>query len=69
MIREFIAGDRVQSKHGSPTMEIIKYVTEFEVGVGKTFSDHDVECVWYENGDRKKEIFDQRTLFKVEKNH
>ena len=67
MIREFIAGDRVQLKHGSPTMEITKYVSEHQLGVGDTFSDHHVECVWYENGERKKDIFDQRTLFKVEK--
>ena len=68
MVREFIAGERVQAKHGSPTMEIIKYVTEHEFGVGNVFSDHHVLCVWYENGERKKEVFDQRTLFKVEIN-
>ena len=67
MVREFIAGDRVQLKHGGPTMEIIKYVTEHQFGVGTIYSDHDVECVWYTNAERKKDVFDQRTLFKIEK--
>lgn len=65
MVREFIAGDRVQSKHGSSTMEIVKYITEHELGIGEIFSDHIVRCVWYENGERKTGDFDQRTLFKV----
>ena len=66
MVRKFIAGDRVQSKKGSPTMEIIKYITEHQLGVGIVYSDHNVECVWHENGERNKEVFDQRTIFKVD---
>lgn len=65
MKREFVAGDRVQSKRGGPIMEVIKYVTEPQIAVGEVFSDHLVECVWFENGERKKEIYDQRTLFKI----
>ena len=69
MVREFKAGARVQLKHGGPTMEIIKYITEHERGVGNVYSDHSVECVWYADGERKKDVFDQRTLFKIENHH
>jgi hypothetical protein len=47
-------------------MEVIKYVTEHHLDVGIVFSDHHVECVWYENGKREKDIFDQRTIFKID---
>ena len=67
MDRLFKPGDRVQLRHGGPTMEVIKYTLDHpskkQEGV---FSDHHVECVWYEEDKRKKEVFDQRTLFKVE---
>ena len=65
MVRELTARDKVQSKHDSHTMEIIKYVTQLQLGVGNVYSDHDVECVRYDNGARKKEIFDQRTILKI----
>ncbi|MFT6333485.1 MAG: hypothetical protein ACI86M_000629 [Saprospiraceae bacterium] len=64
MVRKFIAGDRVQSKQYSPTMEIIKYLTGQQLFDGKLFSDLNVECVWYEKEELKKDIFNQRKLLK-----
>ena len=66
MVHEFNTGDRVQSKLGGPIMEIIKYVSEYQLGVGNVYRDHNVECIWYENGEQKKHIFDQRTIFKID---
>lgn len=65
MIRKFKLGDRVQTKHGSPTMEVIKYVVDHNLVSGNSTSDHHVKCVWYESGERKTEVFDQRTLFQI----
>jgi len=64
MIRKFRPGDRVQLRQGGTTMLIIKYVLDHQMS-GSTFSDYHVECVWFENDQRKKQIFDQRTLFKI----
>lgn len=60
MVRRFVAGDRVQQISGGPTMAIIKYAEE-----DGEMSDHFVECIWFEDAERKKSTFDQRTLFKV----
>ena len=60
MVRKFVPGDRVQQESGGPTMELIKYIEQ-----DGQMSDHVVECVWFEDTDRKKSTFDQRTLFKV----
>lgn len=69
MIREFRPGERVQSKHGNQIMEVVKYVSEHELGVGQ-ISDHTVECVWFDDdGNRQKGLFDQRTIFKIENHH
>ena len=65
MNRLFRPGDRVQLKHGSPVMEVMKYEMEKSPLSGEVFSDHELSCVWYENGERKTGVFDQRTLFKV----
>lgn len=68
-VRKFHPGDRVQSKTGGPIMEVVKYVTEHHRW-GDVFSDHDVLCVWYdENKDRHEQVFDQRSLFRLEKEH
>lgn len=70
MVREFSAGDRVQSKHDNQIMEVVKYITEHQFGVGEVYSDHTVECVWFDdNGERQKGLFDQRTIFKIENHH
>lgn len=69
-VRKFKPGNRVQPKAGGPVMEVIKYVTEHRVFVGDVYSDHDVLCVWYDdNKDRHEEVFDQRCLFRIEKEH
>lgn len=65
-VRKLKAGDRVVKKSGGPTMEVIKYVLERQLLVGEKYSEHDVECVWYdEEKKRHKEVFDQRTLVLV----
>jgi uncharacterized protein YodC (DUF2158 family) len=47
-------------------MEVVKYVTDHQILVGDTFSDHHLKCVWYDKGEQKTEVFDQRTLFKID---
>lgn len=64
MIRKFKPGDRVQKHNDGPVMEVVKYVVDQDLG-GENFSNRNVECVWFEDEERKKAIFDQRTLFKV----
>ena len=66
MVHEYITGDKVQLKLGGPTMEITKYESELHLGVGNVYRDHNVECIWYENGEMKKDIFDQRMLVKLD---
>lgn len=69
-VRKFRPGDRVRRKAGGPPMEVIKYVVEQKALAGEVYSEHDVECVWYdEEHNRQKEVFDQRTLYKVEEDH
>lgn len=65
--RLFKPGDRVQQKSGGPIMEVTKYVIDHLPLGGEIYSDHHVECVWYdEEKNRHKDVFDQRTLFKIE---
>ncbi len=66
-IRKFRPGNWVQHKMGGPKMEVIRYETERKPLVGEVLSEHDVLCVWYEDGERKKGVFDQRTLYKTNK--
>ncbi|HFA48358.1 MAG TPA: hypothetical protein ENJ95_04985 [Bacteroidetes bacterium] len=66
-IRKFKPGNWVRHKMGGPVMEVIRYETERKPLVGEVLSEHDVLCVWYEDGERKKGVFDQRTLFKTNK--
>jgi hypothetical protein len=69
-IRKFKPGDRVVRKSDQLMMEVIKYPIEHHILVGDQWSEHDVECVWYdEQKERHKGIFDQRTLIKVEDMH
>lgn len=68
--RKFKTGDRVHRKSGGPTMEVVKYALEHRAFVGDDFSMHDVVCVWYdEEGNRHREVFDQRSLYKLEADH
>lgn len=68
--RKFKTGDRVHRKSGGPVMEVVKYPLEHQALAGDFQSVHDVLCVWFDkNGERHKEVFDQRTLFKLETDH
>lgn len=64
MIRKFKPGDRVQKETYGPVMEVVKYIVDESIA-GENFSTRNIECVWFENEERKKGVFDQRTLFKV----
>jgi uncharacterized protein YodC (DUF2158 family) len=64
-VRKFLPGDRVQQKKGGPVMEVIKYVTERDILTGTTLSDTNVECVWFDEGNRHTGVYDQTNLFKV----
>ncbi len=67
--RKFRTGDRVRQKSGGPVMEVVKYCMEHEL-MGDVFSLHDVKCVWYdEDKNRFVKVFDQRSLYKLEKDH
>ncbi len=66
MKRLFKPGDRVRQKSGGPIMEIIKYVEESNVLLGKNVSSNKVLCVWYEPVyGRKTSVFHQRGLSKA----
>lgn len=67
LVRKFKPGDRVEHKSGGPVMEVIHYVVVRRPLVGKILSEKDVKCVWYENGERKTAILDQRVLIKSSK--
>ncbi|MDX1667310.1 MAG: hypothetical protein R3350_08775 [Saprospiraceae bacterium] len=64
IIRKFKPGDRVLHRPSGQVMEVIKYVTKKAPLVGQIASDEEVQCVWFEKGVRKTEIFHQRTLTK-----
>ena len=63
-IRKFKPGDRVEHKSSNQVMEVIRYEVERIPLVGELLSEEDVLCSWYENGQRKTAVYDQRTLTK-----
>ena len=65
--RRFKPGDRVQKRGKGKKMVVLKYAVKKYPIIGTYTSEHDVECVWFENGNRKKSVFDQRSLTKVTK--
>ena len=65
--RKFKPGDRVQLKGEGPVMQVLKYRCKEIPFVGWVLSDHEVECVWFENGERKTGFFDQRVLNRATK--
>lgn len=69
VVRKFKPGDRVEQKSGGPVMEVMHYEVEDKPLVGEFVSEQDVRCVWYEEGERKTGVFDQRTLTKSTKQH
>ena len=65
--RKFKPGDHVREKTSEQVMEVVKYVMDSEPLGGKVYSDHHLECVWFDDDhNRHKEVFDQRTLYLVE---
>ncbi|HHH49482.1 MAG TPA: DUF2158 domain-containing protein [Saprospiraceae bacterium] len=67
IVRKFKPGDWVEHKLGGPVMEVLRYEVERKALVGEIINERDVKCVWYENGERKTKVFDQRTLKKSSK--
>lgn len=62
MVRFLRAGDRVQMRSGGPVMEVVKYATETKLWIGSYTSEELVECVWYDEKGRQKDIFHQKNL-------
>ncbi len=67
-VRKFKPGDHVREKHNSgQKMKVVKYVIDHQPLVGDVYSDHHVECSWFDKEhNHHSEVFDQRTLFLVE---
>lgn len=61
----FRPGVRVHKKKSDQVMYVSKYIYKKHPFLGKFLSDYDVECIWYENGERKTGIFDQRNLLRI----
>lgn len=66
-MRKFKPGDRVQLRFDGKIMEVLKYVTKHNPLIGNYVSEFEVECVWYENGERKSAVFNQKNLTKASK--
>jgi uncharacterized protein YodC (DUF2158 family) len=68
-MRKFKPGDWVEIKgdEDSPKMEVLKYVLKKEPVFGIENDDTYLECVWYEDGERKSEVFHQDRLIKLTK--
>lgn len=68
MARKFKAGDWVSIKRNATTqkIEVLKYIPKKEPIFGFLDSDTYVECVWYQDGERKSQIFHQNRLIKLQ---
>jgi uncharacterized protein YodC (DUF2158 family) len=68
MARMFIPGNwvKIRGEISAPKMQVIKYISKEDAILGVVNNDEYLECVWYENGERKSEIFHQSRLIKTE---
>ncbi|MEM5567009.1 hypothetical protein WNY78_17950 [Psychroserpens sp. AS72] len=66
MPKKFKPGDwvKIKGKISSPKMEVLKYIPRKDSVLGLVNYDTYLECVWYKNGERKKEVFNQNKLIK-----
>ncbi|WP_405382726.1 hypothetical protein [Maribacter sp. LLG6340-A2] len=64
MTRKFKPGDWVKSKGllNAPKMQVLKYISKKDGLFGVVQNHSYVECIWYENGERKSDIFHQNKL-------
>lgn len=69
MVHIWKSGDRVESKNGGPVMEVINYIEEHNILVGKVISDHIVLCSWYDKDGHHQDTFHQHTLMKSTQPH
>ncbi|QNJ98566.1 hypothetical protein [Constantimarinum furrinae] len=67
MIRKFKPGDwvKLKGKAKSPKMEVLRYVPKKSSLFNETYLDAFLECVWYENGERKASVLHQNKLIKM----
>jgi len=67
MAKKFNPGNwvEVKGKNDSPKMQVIKYISKKDPILNTVNDDNYVECVWYENGDRKTRSFHQKNLINV----
>jgi uncharacterized protein YodC (DUF2158 family) len=67
MTRKFKPGDWVKFKGRAlcPKMEVLKYVPKKDPVFGTINNDTYLECVWYKNGERHIEVFNQNRLIKM----
>ncbi len=66
-VRKFKPGDHVREKHNDQEMKVVKYVIDHQPLVGDVYSDHHVECTWFDEAhNHHSDVFDQRTLYLVE---
>jgi uncharacterized protein YodC (DUF2158 family) len=67
MPRKFKPGDwvKLKGKTFSSKMEVLKYIPKKDSLLGLVNNDTYLECVWYENGERKLEVFNQNRLIKL----
>lgn len=65
MPRKFKPGDwvKLKGKPFAPTMKVIKYVPKNSL-FGMVSDDTYIECVWYQNGIRLTDLFNQNKLLK-----
>lgn len=56
---------KVRGDISAPKMQVLKYISKIDTIFGVTDNDNYLECVWYENGERKVEVFHQDKLLKL----
>lgn len=60
----FKPGEKVRHRNSGILMKVVKYPIRKVPLIGDVVG-RSVECVWYENGQRKKALFDERVLSPV----
>ncbi len=67
MTRKFKPGDwvKVKGKLTAPKMEVLRYISKKDAILGLVDNDTYLECVWYKDGERKREVFHQNKLIKT----
>ncbi|SDW89140.1 hypothetical protein [Aequorivita viscosa] len=69
MPRKFKPGDwvKLKGKQVCPKMEVLKYIPKKDAILGVVNNETYLQCVWYQNGNRNVETFNQNRLLKLTK--